>query len=102
VPYERCLTRQALATRLRDRGCPELAIAGEDLVGKPAEVGTAAYHGLRCGVARLSNRRSVATRLPIAHLRIDDAMFGHENAVEFYRTSAVKYLFGAATPFPLP
>ena len=41
-----------------------------------------------------SNRRSVATRLPVRRLRIDDAMLGRENAVEFYRTSAVEYLFG--------
>ena len=31
------------------------------------------------------------------HIKFDDALLGRENAVEFYRTAAVEYLFGGRT-----
>ena len=34
------------------------------------------------------------TKPSITFIRIDDAMLDHENAVTFYRTSAVEYMIG--------
>jgi len=58
-------------------------------------VETAAWHGLRCGAAWRSDRRSVATRSPVGRIgasEIDNSMPHRQNAAILYCNSAVETL----------
>ncbi len=63
--------------------------------GKIAVVQTAAQHGLRCGVARPSDLRSVATPCRVLRIGIDNSILDHRSAVKYCRISVVEYLFGS-------
>jgi hypothetical protein len=54
--------------------------------------------GARIGIASRMDRRSVAICYAVRHKGIDYSILGHENAVMFYRTSAVEYLLGDFAP----